>query len=275
MTDPKVTTKYMKGALYGDRWYVHDETGDSVPGVSAIKSMYPAPALENWFKKATAEYCVDHVDAVSALAERDREGAIELVKGATSRHSKKAAGRGTEVHALCEQVMRDLLEGKKSSFQVTKDDMMYLRNFARFIKEFNVKPVMVETTIWDHDHRFAGTFDLLAKIDGYDGLSIIDTKSGQSGIYHDAGVQQTAYSWAEFYINEAGEFVDMPQVKQAFGLWLRPDGWALIPLRTDDVMWAHFLRLRELYAYKEKIQDTVVGRAVNENPLKKKWRGNK
>lgn len=275
MTTPKVTTKYMKGALYGDRWYVHDDSGDSVPGVSAIKSMYPAPALENWFKKATAEYCVDHVDAVASLAELDRDGAIELVKGATSRHSKKAANRGTEVHALCEQVMRDMIDGKKSTFQASKDDMLYLRNFARFIKEFNVKPVMIETTVWSQDHRYAGTFDLMAEVKGYEGLSLVDTKSGQSGIYHDAGVQQTGYKWADHYIDNEGAFQEMPMVNQAFGLWLRPDGWALIPLRTDQVMWDHFLRLRALYWYKEKIQDTVVGKAVNANPLKKKWRGNK
>lgn len=267
----------MKGALFGDRWYVHDDTGDSVPGVSAIKSMYPSPALSNWFKKATATYCVDHVDAIQALAGLDREGAIDLVKGATSRHSRKASDRGTEVHTLCEMVMRALLAGQKPTFQATKDDMRYLRNFARFVREFKVEPVMVETTVWSKAHQFAGTFDLVARLDQdvYPGLSMVDTKSGASGIYHDAAVQQTAYVHAEEYIDDEGNFQPMPKIERAFGLWLRPDGWALIPLRTDEVMWEHFLRLRQIYAYKHKVEGTAVEKAVNENPLKRVWKGNR
>ena len=270
MTVPKVDTKYVKG----DRWYVHTGSGDQVPGVSAIKNMYPNDALGGWYKKATAQYCVEHISEIQVLASKDKAGAVALVKGHTERYSRSAADMGTNVHTLCEQLMRDIMAGVKPTFRVTKEEMKYLRNFARFIKEFEVEPVMLETTVWSQTHDYAGTFDLLCRLKGYPGLSIVDYKSGQSGVYPDAGIQQTGYVWADSYIDDDGKFQDMPDVERAFGLWLRPDGWALYPLRTDEVMWEQFLRLRESYRYKTTIESTVVSKPVNTNPLKKKWRGN-
>jgi hypothetical protein len=269
VTTPKVETKYVKG----DRWYVH--SGNQVPGVSAIKGMLPAPALENWYKKATAEYCVDHIDEVKALAAKDKQGAVDLVKDATTRHSKSAASKGTDVHALSEQLMRDKMEGVKSTFRATKEEMRYLRNLARFISEFEVEPVRVETTVWSQEHEYAGTFDLMCRLKGWDGLYIVDYKSGASGVYPDAGIQQTGYRWADSYIDEDGNFQDMPEVAGAFGMWLRPDGWALYPLKTDETMWETFLHLRATYRYTVEIAPTVVSKPVNAKPLKKVWRGNR
>lgn len=246
-----------------------------MPGVSAIKSMLPAPALLNWKARATAEYCVDNVDQVASLAKTDKAGAVELVKNSTDRYSKKAAARGTDVHAMCETVMRAMMAGEKPKFSATKDDMAYLRNFARFIKEFNVRPKMVETTIWSQEHNYAGTFDLLCELDGVDGDVIVDYKSGKSGVYPVAGIQQTGYRWADSYIDEDGNFQVMPKVAGAFGMWLRPDGWALYPLRTDEAMWDVFLHLRALYQFKVELMPTVVEKPINSKPLKKQWRGNR
>jgi len=269
VTVPKVDTKYVRG----DRWYVHTGTNTQVPGVSAIKGMLPNSALGNWFKKATAEYCVEHTDEIKALAAKDKAGAIDLVKGATDRYANQKANQGTQVHAVSEQLMRDRMAGVKSTFRATKEEMQYLRNLARFIKEFEVEPVMLETTVWSQEYDYAGTFDFLGRLKGFAGLSIVDYKSGQSGVYPEAGIQQTGYRWADSYIDDSGQFQAMPQVDQAFGLWLRPDGWALYPLRTDEVMWEHFKHLRESYRFKMEVMPTVVGKPINVNPLKKKWRG--
>lgn len=271
MTTPKVTTVYFKN----ERYYLHEGTGFKVPGVSAIKGMLPSPALAGWFRKFTATYCIDNLEMISLLAAQDESGAIDLVKNATQRHSRKAADRGTAVHFMAEQIMRDKLAGVKSSFQTTGDDMDYLRNFARFVKEFEVEPVAVERTVWSKEHDYAGTLDLLCHLKGYDGLYIVDYKSGQSGIYSDAGIQQTGYRWADSYIDDDGEFQSMPEVAGAFGMWLRPDGWGLYPLRTDEVMWGVFQHLREVYRYTVEVADTVVSKPVNANPLKKVWRGNR
>lgn len=260
-------TRYIRG----QRYYVHTE-GGTVPGVSGIKSMLPAPALFNWAKNETAWYCINNLETIMILAEKDRAGALELVKNATSRHSRLAADRGTEVHALAEQIMRDKMAGVKSSFHATKDDMLYLKNLARFIREFEVEPVFVETTVWSREHNYAGTTDLICRLKGYPGLSIVDYKTGASGIYSDVAVQQVGYVRADSYIDEEGKFQPMPPIERAMALWLRPDGFALIPLQTDEEVWKVFLHLREIFDYVKGTADKVVGKPVNKTPLKKTWK---
>lgn len=234
--------------------------------------MLPQGALENWFKSFTATYAVDHIDVVHQLAVDDRAAAIQLVADATKRHSKKAADQGTVIHGYCELIMLALLEGRKPQFQVSKEDMGYLRNFARFITEFEVEPVMVETTVWNDDPSYAGTFDLMCKLKGYPGLSIVDYKTGASGVYAETGIQQIAYMRAESYITEDGNFKPMPEVNQAFGLWLRDTGFALFPLRTDDYVWSVFLHLNEIFDYVKNEAPSIVGKPINKNVLKKVWR---
>jgi hypothetical protein len=171
--------------------------------------------------------------------------------------------------------MRDKLTGVKSSFSTSQDDMAYLKNFARFVKEFEVEPVAVERTVWSKEHDYAGTLDLLCHLKGYDGLYIVDYKTGASGIYSDVGIQQTGYRWADSYIDEDGEFQQSPEIAGCLALWLRPDGFGLYPLRTDEVMWEVFQHLREIYRYTVEIADTVVAKPVNKTPLKKVWKGNR
>lgn len=275
MTTPKVTTRYNK--KYGDRFYVHkeDETGKEieVPGVSAIKGMLASPALTNWAKRETAWYCIDNLEAIQQLARNDRMGAKELVQNSTKRYSDAAASRGTDVHAQCEQVMRAIIAGEKPHFWATSDDLKYLRNFARFIYEFEVKPLQVETTIWSKEYEYAGTFDFLGMIKGWDEPVIVDWKTGASGVYPDHGLQQTGYRWADHYIDEEGQFQKFDSPSATFALWLRPDGWTLYELRSDQVMWDMFRNLRELYRYKMVVADTVVSRPLNEHPLARKWKG--
>lgn len=243
-----------------------------MPGVSGVKGMLPSPALGGWFKKYTAIYAVDNLDAVQALAEKDRTAAIELVKNSTARYSREAADRGTQIHRLCEWMMLDRMAGRKSTFRATAEEMAYLRNFAKFMVEFDVRPVAVERTVWHTEHRYAGTIDLIAELRDFPGLSIVDYKSGASGVYSDAGMQQTGYVHADSYIDEDGNFQKMPPIERAFALWLRPDGWSLYPLRTDERMFEVFLHLREVFNYVHNEADTVVGKPVNVSPLRKRWK---
>jgi len=243
-----------------------------VPGVSGIKGMLPSPALSNWYKSFTAAYAVDNLPSVSAVADADRTAAIELVAKATDRHSRKAADKGTSIHGLCEQLMRDRMAGVKSTFHASKEELPYLRSFARFVAEFEVRPVAVERTVWSTEYEYAGTIDFIGELKGFPGLSIVDYKSGGSGVYPDAGVQQTGYIHADSYIDENGEFQPMPKIERAFGLWLQDRGFALYPLRTDDYMFSVFLKLRDIFTYVTSEADSVVGKPVNRAPIKKIWK---
>jgi hypothetical protein len=172
--------------------------------------------------------------------------------------------------------MVDRMEQRKSAFSVPNGTMDFLRNFARFSTEFDVEPVLIETTVWDEEHDYAGTLDGFYRlsVDGQSLNAIVDIKTGASGVWPEAALQQTAYSRASQYIDPAtGELRPMPKADAAFALWLRPNGWALIPLAIDDAMWEQFLRLRASYEWKRHDEKRAVGKAVNANPLKKQWKG--
>lgn len=272
MTVPKVQTTYVSG----DRYYVLRD-GSRAPGVSAILNMLPKPALPGWAAREAASFAVANIDVVAALARTDVKAAVDLVKGAPWRKSGKAADAGTEVHGLAETLMQDRIEGRKSTFRVPQGTMEFLRNFARFATEFDVIPQMVETTVWDDDVDYAGTLDgfYTLTVDGQELDAIVDIKTGASGVWPEAALQQTAYARAKWYIDPlTGTRLPMPKADAAFALWLRPEGWALVPLTIDDENWEQFKRLRESYEWKRTREKHAVGKAINKQPLKRQWKGN-
>lgn len=272
MTVPKVATTYVAG----DRYYVLSD-GSKAPGVSSILNMLPKPALPGWAAREAAQFAVSNIEVVAALARTDVKAAVDLVKGAPWRKSGKAADKGTDVHGYAEVLMRDRIEGRKSNFRVPEGTMDFLRNFARFATEFDVVPRMVETTVWDDEVDYAGTLDgfYTLTLDGQELDAIVDIKTGASGVWPEAALQQTAYARAKWYIDpRTGEKLPMPKADAAFGLWLRPEGWALIPLAIDDANWEQFKRLRASYEWKRTREKHAVGKAVNKNPLTRKWKGN-
>lgn len=274
MTTPKVATTYISG----DRWYVDPGSGEKLPGVSAILNMMPKPALPGWAAREAASFVVSNIDVVAALVRTDPKAAQDLIKGAPWRKSGKAANDGSEIHGLAEQLMKDRQAGVKSTFRVPQGTMEFLKNFARFASEFDVVPRLIETTVWDDDVGYAGTLDgfYTLTLDGVDIDAIVDIKTGASGVWPEAALQQTAYARAKWFIDpETGEKTPMPQVDAAFGLWLRPEGWALIPLAIDDANWDQFKRLRASWEWKQTREKHVVGKAVNATPIVRKWSGNR
>lgn len=271
LTVPKVQTVYVAG----DRYYVNKD-GEKRPGVSAILNMWPKPALPGWAAREAATFAVENIEVVKALAATDKKAAVDLIKGAPWRKSGKAADAGTEVHGLAERLMQDRIENRKSSFPVPQGTMDFLRNFARFSTEFDIEPVLIETTVWDEEADYAGTLDGFYRLSvGGDRLNaIVDIKTGASGVWPEASLQQTAYARARQYIDpDTGELKPMPKADAAFALWLRPEGWALVPLAIDDATWEQFLRLRASYEWKRTREKLAVGKAINKTPITKKWKG--
>lgn len=272
-----------------DRWYKYDETGEQAPGVSSVIDVIRKPKLEEWKINNVSVYAVSHLGLLSTVREQDEDAAVSLVKGSAYKAANKKADRGTEVHGLCEQTMRAVMVGKKPRFKATPDDLLYLRNFARWIKEFQVIPIACELAMWSKEYAYAGRLDLLCwlNIGGEWVRSIVDYKTGASGVWPEAAIQQTAYKYADHHIDDSGKMAQgwpvttFPDTDQpiegspdrAFALWLRPDGKALIPLDTSEETWEEFLRRRESYEWQLKVQPKIVGKAINENPLVRKWTG--
>lgn len=260
---------------------MNEETEELAVGVSACVDMLPKPKLTYWASRMAATFVVDNIDAVTQLAKSDRDAAVDLIKGAPWRKSGRAADAGTEVHKYTEVVARAVADGSKPQAKVPPGVMPFLKQYVRFLEECQVKPVLMESVVWQPprdglEYGYAGRFDLLAQIYGRDDYVIIDTKTGASGIFESAALQQTAYRWAESYYDEdTKQFKPMPKVTETYGLWLRPEGWALQPLSSDVDEWEQFQRLHASYLWKMRRAKKVVLPAINEVPLKRQWRGNR
>lgn len=100
--------------------------------------------------------------------------------------STKSAAEGTMVHEAAEAI----LLGKTP--EVPPIIKPSIDAFVQFLDERSIQsaPEWVERRIWSADHRYAGTIDAMALIDGKFG--VLDIKTSQ-GIFRDYNLQTAAY----------------------------------------------------------------------------------
>jgi hypothetical protein len=259
------------------RWYRNNDTKAEVPGVSAIVDMMPKGALTPWAARLAAEYAIGNREEIdSLLSEKDGPKlAIDRIKGASSRYAEKASVEGTAVHHYTEEIARAVKNGTKPKATDMPQGMMpYLKNYVRFLNEFDVEPVMLETAIWNEQVGYAGRLDMACRLRTInDDLVIVDTKSGASGVWESVSLQQTAYKYAESWWDEEEDILKpMPEIAGAYALWLRPEGFALIPVETSPIEWQQFQRLRGSLEWKRTRGKKVIRQAINRYPIKRQRR---
>jgi hypothetical protein len=259
------------------RWYRNNQTKAEVPGVSAIVDMMPKGALTPWAARLAAEYAIGNIKEVTdLLSETDGEKrAIEKVKNASSRYVEKAAKEGTTVHHYAEIVARAVQTNTKpKADDMPQGILPYLKNYVRFLREFQVEPVMLESVVWNEEIGYAGRLDMACILHSIsEDLVIVDTKSGASGVWESVSLQQTAYRYAESWWDEEEDVLKpMPETTGAYALWLRPQGFALIPVETTQLELAQFQRLRGSLEWKLTRGKKVVRPAINQYPIKRQRR---
>jgi hypothetical protein len=258
VTTPKVNTIKRGGA----RFYVEPSNGEKVPGVTSVLGMLPKEFLRYWAAKMVAEEAVTDLGALVSIAMRDggREAAVDYLKKAPDRTTRKAADIGTAAHDLFERLSRGELVGR-----VHPDLEPYARHFSEFLEVAQPEYHFMEETVWSDEHRYAGSFDAFATIQGE--RIWIDNKTTRSGIHEEVGVQLAAYRYAENIIRSDGTRVPMPKADGGAVLHVRPEGWKLVPVRADRVLFDEvFLPLRKVFEYEKAIKSTIVGQPVFSGP---------
>jgi len=145
--------KKASGYTIDDVWY---------PRVTKIVSIKAKPALLRFYAEAA--------DFKSA-------------QGIT----KKSAEEGTLIH----ETVEGILLGKNPAVDPSVEPA--IREFLNFLDKRNIQvtPEFVERRVVHRDHRYAGTVDALALIDGKFG--VLDIKTSQA-IYRDYNLQTAAYT---------------------------------------------------------------------------------
>lgn len=251
MTTPKIQTVYRGGS----RYYVHPETGDSVPGVTSILNLRAKPFLTTWAAKLAAELAVDSLEILPSMVERDRKGAVEYLRDASKRFTRQAADVGTAAHGIFEALAMGETLGT-----LTPEMEPFAAHFRDFCAKHSPTFHEIEATVWSQAHAYAGSFDAVMSLEGK--TVIADWKTTRSGVHDDVAYQLAAYRYADAIISDDGSLRPMPETDGAVVLHVRPEGWKLVPVDTSPETFEEFLNLRAQHVFEKEKSRTLVGRPI-------------
>lgn len=245
-----------------------DATGTRVPGVTTILSDgIPKPALINWAANATADAAINRWDELTAMPPARR---LKTLQGARYEEKDLAARRGTEVHALAEQ----LIAGEE--VQVPDAIAGHVESCARFLDEFHFEHEHVEFAVASYRYGYAGTGDWIASVTlpltadvpddwrPYRGGKIRllgDWKTTRSGIFGETALQLAAYRYADALLPSDGGELPMPEVDACAAVHVRGDGYSLIPVAAGPEQHRLFLYAQQVASFTANGRD-LVGSAV-------------
>jgi hypothetical protein len=254
MTTPKIAT-FHRG---GSRFYVHPDTGDKVPGVTSVIGMLPKPFLKWWAAKevATTAVAMGASGELSAMAQRDPDGAIDYLKRSPDRNTRKAADIGTAAHGVFEALSLGQPLGP-----LVDDLKPFAAHFADFLD--TVQPVYLRTeeTVWSTRYSYAGSFDSLLEIQGE--RCWADNKTTRSGVHAEVALQLAAYRKADFLLDsETGEQILQPEADRGVVIHVRPEGWALYEVPIGDDVFEFFLHLRQTFEWVRSFSKGIPGKPL-------------
>lgn len=224
--------------------------GKWMPGVTTVIKALDAPALDAWKVRtqvegtARAAYENPPIDfePLDAYVARMKKLAAEGLEH--ERIANAAADEGNQVHALIEWRMRTALGQTLPRPDVSEEAAFREAGWFDWSKSVGLKPVAVEARLANRTHRYSGTIDLLAEVDGR--LSLLDWKRSK-GVYESHHLQSIGYRMA---LEDLG-FDQMPGY-----VLLMPPGEEprLAPCRDDADTRASFLACLHLYNWMRELK---------------------
>lgn len=167
MTDPLLA----HATEYG-RMYARSTTeAFSVPSITTVIGQQPH-GLDGWFGYMGASSLAKDPSLPEILGSPAKvRQAVNRAAKAAETYRDEAAQRGDRVHNYCEQVALRAL-GKPHRMQETREvlasngEEAFAARFDEWWELFRVEPVAPEITVWNKSVGYAGTLDLVAKING-------------------------------------------------------------------------------------------------------------
>ena len=232
--------------------HYEDINGKRIPGVTTIlgKGM-PKPALLNWGIKSVAEYAVNNREDLADMAPT---AMLDTLKGAPYRERDLAAKRGTEVHALAEQ----LLQGNPVTVPGELD--RHVEHYLEFLQAFNPQPVLVEAVVYNCEYGYAGTLDHISTVG--DERWLFDVKTSK-GVYAETAYQLAAYRYATHYVDADGHEQPMIPVDRCAVIHVTEKGWAVIPMQADESVLKAFRHI-SVVARESESNGAYVGASITE-----------
>jgi hypothetical protein len=225
------------GLVFYEKSHRYKLDGNWCPGVTtAINGGYPKD-LKRWAARTVAEFVADNNDQVESLRAMGRDPMVAALAGVPFQYTEDQKLKGSQIHNLAEQ----LVDG--TEIEVPEHLVAYVESCVEFLDTWKPKPLVVERPLAHRAHWWAGKPDLFAELP--DGRIILyDYKTGASGIWPETAFQLSAYSHAEFYADENGDEHPIPDVDFCAAVWLRQDGYDVIPVKADDEVYKEFRHIK-------------------------------
>lgn len=215
--------------------------GEAMPGVTGVVgTLDKSGPLVGWAKRETAACAVRNIKMLTELVETGGPtAAIEWLKKIPDYQRDKSADLGTRIHAIADAMSRG------SDVQVAEDEAPFVTSYMRWLERTKPQFVNTEFMVYSATHRYGGTCDAVAWIDGE--LTLIDYKTGNS-IPESVALQLIGYARAD-WIGRAGDpkRYRVPPVTHYAALHIRPEGAELVPFDLVDADWAGFLAARAMW----------------------------
>lgn len=180
--------------------------GQDYPSVTTVLGTIAKPALikwaENTAKASTMDAAADLYVDLSKM-----QGAVPMSRAAyvstlerrigeikqSEREMQKALEIGSQTHALIEWSLKRELGQIATRPATTPPAEWAFMAYEDWAKSVDLVPIFVEQTVWSSRHGYAGTLDLLARVNGE--LMLIDFKTSKA-CYAEYDLQNVAYQAA-------------------------------------------------------------------------------
>lgn len=194
--------------------------------VTTILSVIDKPALRRWYGE----------QVYMAMLKNPAMKKEEAMAAAFSMN-KSALSRGTTVHSMVEAYKAG---HKVEEAHIPDQFKGYAKSFYTFIDQHpQIRIIEQERTVVSKKYRYAGTLDMLAKMNDTDAPTIIDVKTGKD-IYAEAFIQTSAYQNALMEDGTAAHSIAV--------LLLQEDGTYKFQVKTDfERQFAAFLACQQIW----------------------------
>ena len=183
---------------YG-RCYVDESTGIEYPGVTSILNIMEKGGLMPWSKGLALDHqkqCVE--SALKGERLLDWEEIKKEAQKAPDKYRDEKGAQGTRIHTVIERYMLK----KDISVDLRNDPKLaaIIHQVDKWVKNNQIKPLLVEAYLVSKKHTYAGAVDLVARqnTDEHgEQLILVDIKTGK-GIYDTHKWQLAAYAVAYY-----------------------------------------------------------------------------
>lgn len=234
------------------RFYPID--GQEYASVTTILQAVNKPALVGWAAKEerlmTIQAAADLYQDIHGTPQMSRPTYLTTLNariGKVKAHQKllaKASEIGAQAHALIEWNMRRSLgQVVGPEPKIGEKALWAFMAFEDWSKSVDLTPLLIEQVVFSYAHRYAGTMDLLAEVNGV--VTLIDFKTGKS-VYGEAHLQNAAYQVALAEMGhqraEAGLILRLPKVET-------DPTFEAVPVPPVDTLFPVFLAVKQVWEW--------------------------